>query len=83
MDETISGLSSAIYRDKVLRARQLSVAERLETGIELFEGAVGMMRDGIRHQFPAAGPEEVEEILRRRLKRLRQVEERGLFRAVN
>jgi len=38
----------AIYADKVRRARALSVGERIDTAIELFEGALGLMRDGIR-----------------------------------
>ncbi len=78
-ENEIRELADAIYREKVLRARTLTVGERVETGIELFEGALGMMRDGIRHQFPETSPEEVEERLRARLKRLRQVSEVGLY----
>jgi len=79
-ENEIRELADAIYREKVLRSRALTVGERVATGIELFEGALGMMRDGIRHQFPEASPEEVEEHLRARLKRLRQVGEAGLYR---
>lgn len=79
-EQEIRQTADAIYRDKVRRARALTVSERVETGIELFEGALGMMRDGIRHQFPGASPEEVEERLRARLKRLRRVSEAGLYR---
>ncbi|MFV1995527.1 MAG: hypothetical protein ACC661_08820 [Verrucomicrobiales bacterium] len=83
MEENIKELADAIYRDKVLRARRLSEGERFATGIELFEGATGLMRDGIRHQFPEADEEKVEILLRQRLNRLRQVHEYGLYRAVD
>lgn len=80
MDGDISKLAEAIYREKVLRARKLTVGERIATGIELFEGALGMMRDGIRAQFPGMAEPEVEELVRKRLNRIRQVHERGLYR---
>lgn len=79
MEPTVE-LIDSIYRRKVLRARELSVGERLATGIELFEGASGLMRDGIRHQFPDLDEEQVEKTLRQRLNRLRQVHEHGVYR---
>lgn len=81
--EPTKELVDSIYRRKVLRARTLTEGERLATGIELFEGATGMMRDGIRHQFPGSSEERVEEILRQRLNRLRQVHEHGIYRRVD
>ncbi|HRQ89612.1 MAG TPA: hypothetical protein PLA50_12490 [Bacteroidia bacterium] len=79
MEEQIRELADAIYVEKVRRARALTVGERIATGIELFENGLGVMRDGIRLQFPEAGESEVEEILKRRLARLRQVHEHGLY----
>jgi len=79
MDEDIRKLADAIYVEKVRRARTLTVGERIATGIALFEDALGMMRDGIRMQFPEADKDEVEVILKRRLARLRQVHEHGLY----
>ncbi len=76
----IKPLADAIYADKVRRARALTVGERIDTAIELFEGALGMMRDGLRAQFPDANEAELETTLRQRLRRLRQIEERGLYR---
>lgn len=76
----IKALADAIYVAKVKRARRLTVGERLDTAIELFEGALGLMRDGIRAQFPEADEDHVEVILRSRLRRLRQVNEHGLYR---
>lgn len=80
MEAEIKELADSIYRRKVMRARELSVSERLETGIELFEGAVGMMKDGIRAQFPDLNEEEVTEMVKRRLDRMRQVQEHGIYR---
>jgi hypothetical protein len=48
--------------------------------IELFEGALGMMRDGIRSQFPGLDESGVEDVLRKRLRRLRQVSDHGIYR---
>lgn len=79
MEDQIKDLIDPIYRDKVLAARKMSVGERLATGIELFEAALGMMRDSIRAQFPDLDPDEVEEVLSQRLKRLKQVHEHGLY----
>jgi hypothetical protein len=79
MEDQIKGLIDPIYRDKVLAARKMSVGDRIASGIELFEGAVGMMRDGLCGQFPELSPSEVEELLVKRLKRLRQIQEHGLF----
>jgi hypothetical protein len=75
----IKSLADAIYADKVRRARALTEGERIDTAIELFEGALGMMRDGLRAQFPGADDAELENTLRKRLRRLRQVEEHGLY----
>jgi hypothetical protein len=79
-NESIRELAEGIYRGKVLRARELSVAERIETGIELFENAVEIMKSGIRMQFPVSTDDDVETILRQRLNRLRQIHEHGLYR---
>lgn len=79
MEEQIAELVDPIYRDKVLRARGLSIGDRITTGIELFETSFKLMRDGVRHQFPEADDNEVERILRRRLARVKQVHEHGLY----
>ncbi len=80
MEGEIKALADAIYIDRVRRARRLSIGERFDTSIELFEGAIGLMRDGIRAQFPGKAEEEVEAILRQRLRRLRQIHEQGIYR---
>jgi hypothetical protein len=71
-----------IYREKILRARQVPQEERLCAGGDLFEEVCERMRDGIRMQFPQADAAEVERILRERLDRLRKVEEHGIYHPV-
>jgi len=78
-EEQIAEIVDPIYREKVLRARRLSAGERIDTGIGLFEAALCLMRDGVRYQFPRADKMEVESILRKRLARLKQVHEHGLY----
>lgn len=83
MEESIPELAESIYRDRVLRARKQSIAERFEDGFHLFENALGMMRSGIRHQFPELDEDEVENLLRKRLRRLKQVHEHGIYKSVD
>ncbi|NNE90812.1 MAG: hypothetical protein HKN23_04125 [Verrucomicrobiales bacterium] len=83
MDDSIRELADEIYREKVLRARKMSVAERFDEGIALFEElALPMMKAGIRHQFPDADDADVESILRKRLRRLKQVADYGIYQDV-
>lgn len=79
MSEPTKELADAIFRDRVLRARKTPPEQRMKDAFELYERACGLMRDGIRHQFPDADEAEVEAILRKRLKRLRQIEEHGIY----
>ena len=75
----IKPLADAIYADKVRRARAAPPTEKMGWGAELFAEACVRMRDGIRAQFPAFGEDEVKAMLLKRLKRLRQVEEHGIY----
>ncbi|MFT4586209.1 MAG: hypothetical protein ACI9VS_003367 [Candidatus Binatia bacterium] len=77
--DNLKELAESIYRRKVLRAREAPADCKMKWGGELFAGACGRMRDGIRHQFPDANEPEVERILRARLQRLRQVHEHGVY----
>jgi hypothetical protein len=63
-----------IYREKILRARQMSPEEKLLGGADLFEMSCEIMKAGIRHQFPDADETRVREILRERLALIRQRE---------
>ncbi len=65
-----------LYREEILGARCLSLAERLELGGILFDDMCERMRDGIRIQYPEADDELVEQLLRDRLRLARRMEER-------
>ena len=72
-------LMDEIFRDKVLRARQQDPGEKFALGIELFEMGLGWMRAGILGQHPEWNDEQVEAEVRRRLARVRQVQEHGFY----
>lgn len=74
MEDQIKELVDPIYRSKVLAARKLSAAQKLSMGGDLFTEVCGRMRSGIRMQFPDKDEQEVHEILRKRLRRLHQLE---------
>lgn len=63
-----------MFREEVLRARNMDAAEKLSAGFELFEYACEITRAGIRHQHPQADEAEVERILGERLALAKQLE---------
>lgn len=69
-------LIDAIFIDKVRRARQMSVAEKMDATGELFDYACEISRGGIRAEHPDASDERVEELLRERLRIGRILEQR-------
>ena len=64
---TIKGLSDALYREEVERARAMDPADKLLEGPRLFERSVRVMIDGIRHQYPDLDDDGVREMLAKRL----------------
>jgi len=79
MDSTIKPLADAIYADKVRRARALPIGRKMGSGPELFGEACERMKMGIRAQYPSMSSPEVETTLQRRLNRLRQIDEHGIY----
>jgi len=71
--EPAQELLDAIYRDRVLRARQVPPGNKLLAGGELFEQVCDRMRDGLRDENPGVGKETIEELLGRRLDLLRRL----------
>jgi hypothetical protein len=64
-------LASELFRERVLRAREMAPEAKLAVGAELFTYAAEITASGIRHQFPDATEEQVQTILSQRLQ-LRQ-----------
>lgn len=53
---------------QIERYRQMTGEERLLIGLRLHELSCEVARENIRAQFPDAGPEQVEEKLRERIR---------------
>jgi len=71
--EPTQELLDAIYRERVLRARQVPPAQKLLAGAQLFDQACERMRAGLRDENPGADEKTIEELLRRRLGMLRRL----------
>lgn len=80
--EPTQSLQDAIYREKVERARNMTVGERLAAGQEQFEEVVSRMKIGIRMRFPDADEVEVARLLAEQMNRIRSWKERDLYRSV-
>jgi hypothetical protein len=57
---------------QIERYRAMTGEERLKVALALHEFACNVAREGIRHQFPGANPDEVERHLHRRIELSRQ-----------
>lgn len=79
MEQDIQALADAIYADKVRRARAAPLTKKMGWGGELFTEVCGRMRAGIRAQFPGSDDAKVDEILIARLKRLKQIQDHGIY----
>ena len=75
-------LIDEIFRDRIRRARALPLEKKLCGGVALFEAACHRMRDGIRWQHPEFDEMEVEQELRRRLKRIQAAEDFGIYQVI-
>ena len=75
----LKALQDEIYRERILRARKMTVQERLSDVFELSNHQFGMMLGGAMHRLgtrdEAAGWQEV----RRWMQRLDRVREYGLY----
>jgi Rv0078B-related antitoxin len=52
---------------QIKRYQAMTDEQRVKFELDLYECACNVARAGIRHQFPTASDEEVEEHLRRRI----------------
>jgi len=60
-------LIDELYRERILRARQMTPEEKFRAGPELFEAACEITLSGIAAQHPDTTPEQRLQILRERL----------------
>lgn len=71
--EANQALFDEIFRRKVIGARQMTPEQRVVESLRHSDACARIMRDGVRHQFPAATEEEVTRILVERLRRVEQI----------
>ena len=69
----LEALQEAIYRDKVLRAREMTEQQRFETVFHLTDEVMERMLAGAMWQLGTESREEGETELARRINRLRRV----------
>ena len=79
METASADLADAIFRAKVLRARQQSPSEKWAICFELHELAIETMRAGIVAQQPDLDDAGITAELDRRLRIRRQLEEQGIY----
>jgi len=80
--DAIKVLQEAIYRDKVLRSRAMTPAERLEEALELSNDIYAWMLDGAKAQCGLRSDEEGWVEVQRRLQTLRRIHESKLYKPV-
>jgi hypothetical protein len=64
-----------LFLSKVRAAQRLTPQERLQAALEHSDNCVHILRSGVRHQFPDATPEEVEQQLIERVRTVKRMQE--------
>ncbi len=72
-------LFDEIYRERVLRARRSTPAQKFCDGFEMFEFACIFMRAGIKAQNPDASEYEISSEMKRRFRIQRRLHELGVY----
>jgi hypothetical protein len=75
----LKALQDAIYREKILRARAMTLGERLDEVFELSNRQIGMMHAGAMHRLGTTDEELGWEEVGRWLDRLDRVRDHGLY----
>lgn len=70
----IAELARQIDREKIKRARAMTLIEKFRAGAELFEDACEVTRSGIRSRYPQWNDDQVEAELVRRIEIGRRIE---------
>jgi hypothetical protein len=73
--EPTSELIDVLYRDKVLRARQMTLQKRVEVGAELSDIGRQMMRESILRENPTAPEAQILQLMRQRLELKRKLDD--------
>ncbi len=76
----LHALQEDIYREKVFRARQMTVAERLMSVFDCTSLSLNLMYAGVRSQKPALSEEETWDEVGARIRRGRRLHDHGYYR---
>ena len=80
--ESIRRLADEIFRDKVLRARRMSFADKFRAGGDLFDEMREVSLAGIRYQYPGADEATVRQIFAERMRIVRRLNDGNIYRVV-
>jgi len=80
IDPDIKKLQDEIYRSKVLRARRMSIAEKISAGEQLFHDGIEMMRASIRTDHPEYSEEQVDREIDRRFRIAKKISDGNIYR---
>ena len=80
--DSLKALQAEIYRDKVLRSRAMTPAERLAEALELSNDIYTWMLDGAKAQCRQPSDEDGWAEVQRRLQTLRRLHEYKLYKPV-
>lgn len=80
-DRTLRELQESIQDSKIARAAQLSEAEKLMLGAQLYDDGLRWLQQVILAEYPHWSEEEVHAEIRRRRLIARRIDDEGLFRA--
>jgi hypothetical protein len=72
-------LADEEFRQRVLRARNMTLEEKIEAGWQLFEQECRAMADEIRREHPELDEQQVQARLTQKLNLLRQQDEVGRY----
>jgi len=79
MDESIASMVRSIEREKIERARQMSLHERSRCGLQLFDAACRRTLQGIRFDHPDWTEDQAVEELRRRVDLMNRIDNLPMF----
>ena len=79
---TDQSLKDQIFADKVRRARETPIVQKILEGPRLFDMNAEIIKGAIRSQFPGYSDEQINHEYFRRLQIARTIDDAGMFRDV-
>lgn len=77
--EDINKLADAIYKERLLRARDQDPCEKLMDGFRLFEEALVFTKAGVADELGTTDEDLIMAEVERRFELVRQMEDRGFY----